>query len=134
MPTTTRPDSFLSRAEMQNIESLPAAELDKLPVGAIQLDRDGTVLKFNDHEAKLTGRKPKEVIGKNFFSEVAPCTNVQGFAGKFREGVDRGELHEVFPYRFDFKMTPRDVTVTLFYSQETRTAWVFVRELARGAA
>ena len=82
-------------------------------------------------EAKLTGRDPQRVIGKNFFTQVAPCTNVQRFAGKFREGVAAGELHEVFPYRFDFEMAPRDVTVTLFYSKTTETAWVFVREMAR---
>jgi photoactive yellow protein len=58
----------------------------------------------------------------------APCTNVQAFAGKFREGVAKGDLHTIFPYRFDFEMAPRDVTVTLFYSQQTGGAWVFVRD------
>ena len=37
-------------------------------------------------------------------------------------------MHAIFPYRFDFEMAPRDVTVTLFYSTQTETAWVFVRE------
>jgi hypothetical protein len=40
----------------------------------------------------------------------------------------------IFPYRFDFQMAPRDVTVTLFYSQQTDTAWVFVREAAASPA
>ena len=86
------------------------------------------MLSYNKSESELTGRKKENVIGRNFFTEVAPCTNVQAFAGRFREGVARGEMHEIFPYRFDFKMAPRDVTVTLFYSQQTRSAWVFVRE------
>jgi len=105
-----------------------STELDQLPMGAIRLDQKGTILSFNKREALLTGRDPKKVIGENFFTEVAPCTNVQAFAGKFREGVSNGNLHVVFPYRFDFEMTPRDVTVTLFYSQQTGSAWVFVRE------
>jgi photoactive yellow protein len=79
-------------------------------------------------ESKLTGRDPKRVVGRNFFTDVAPCTNVQSFAGRFREGVAKGDMHVVFPYRFDFEMAPRDVSVTLFYSQHTATAWVFVRE------
>ena len=29
----------------------------------------------------------------------------------------------MFPYKFDFKMAPRDVTVTLFYSRITGAAW-----------
>jgi photoactive yellow protein len=103
-------------------------QLDELPFGAIRLDNEGKILSYNMGEARLTGRVPQKVIGKNFFTEVAPCTNVQGFAGKFREGVARQDMHEIFPYRFDFEMAPRDVTVTLFYSRQTETAWVFVRE------
>ncbi|MCL4820430.1 MAG: PAS domain-containing protein [Vicinamibacteria bacterium] len=128
---TDAAESFLSRSEMERIDHLKEHDLDALPIGAIRLDKNGTVLAFNAHEAQLTGRDPQRVIGKNFFTQVAPCTNVQRFAGKFREGVAAGELHEVFPYRFDFEMAPRDVTVTLFYSKTTETAWVFVREMAR---
>jgi photoactive yellow protein len=121
--------SFLSSQELRRVEKLSARELDELPFGAIQLDADGKILSFNAHEAKLTGRDPELVIGRNFFSDVAPCTNVQQFHGRFKEGMAQGRLHEAFPYRFDFKMAPRDVTVTLFYSKITGTGWVFVREL-----
>jgi photoactive yellow protein len=120
----------LSRAELERIDHMERRELDSLPFGAIQLDARGTILRFNDYEARLTGRKPEKVIGRNFFEEVAPCTNVREFAGRFHEGVRKKELHEVFPYRFDFKMAPRNVTVTLFYNKANDTAWVFVRELA----
>lgn len=126
-PLSTR--DFLSPKELRRIEQLPEKELDALPFGAIQLDENGTILSFNQHEAGLTGRDPQRVVGRNFFREVAPCTNVQEFQGRFAEGVSRGQLHETFPYRFDFQMAPRDVTVTLFYSKITRTAWVFVREV-----
>ena len=114
--------------ELESIDRMNETELDALPFGAIRLDRNGQVLSYNATEARLTGRDPKRVIGRNFFTEVAPCTNVQAFAGRFREGVAKGELHAIFPYRFDFQMAPRDVTVTLFYSKQTESAWVFVRE------
>lgn len=117
--------------DMQQLESIArmsAPELDALPFGAIRLDKDGKILSYNMTEARLTGRDPKRVIGRNFFREVAPCTNVQAFAGRFQEGVAKGDMHVIFPYRFDFEMAPRDVTVTLFYSKQTETAWVFVRE------
>lgn len=116
-----------SLQELESIDRMSPEELDALPFGAIHLDRDGTILKYNMTESKLTGRDPKRVIGRNFFTDVAPCTNVQGFAGRFREGVAKGDMHVIFPYRFDFEMAPRDVTVTLFYSQQTQSAWVFVR-------
>lgn len=114
--------------DLENIDRMSAEELDALPFGAIRLDKDGKILAYNMTESKLTGRDPKRVIGRNFFNDVAPCTNVQAFAGRFREGVAKGDMHVIFPYRFDFQMAPRDVTVTLFYSQQTSTAWVFVRE------
>jgi photoactive yellow protein len=114
--------------ELQSIDRMSVEQLDELPFGAIRLDKEGKILSYNTTESKLTGRDPKRVIGRNFFKDVAPCTNVQAFAGRFREGVAKGDMHIIFPYRFDFEMAPRDVTVTLFYSTQTETAWVFVRE------
>lgn len=114
--------------DVEQIDAMNVQQLDSLPFGAIRLDEQGTILSYNMAEARLTGRDPKKVVGRNFFTEIAPCTNVQSFAGRFREGVAKGDLHAVFPYRFDFEMAPRDVTVTLFYSNQTRSAWVFVRE------
>ena len=114
--------------ELESIDRMSEGELDALPFGAIRLDKTGKILSYNMAESRLTGRDPKRVIGRNFFTDVAPCTNVQAFAGRFREGVAKGDMHIIFPYRFDFEMAPRDVTVTLFYSKATETAWVFVRE------
>ena len=126
MPSTDKAPPFIQ--ELKEVEAMNPAQLDALPFGAIQLDAVGNVLNYNLAEARLTGRDPKRVIGKNFFTEVAPCTNVQAFAGRFREGMAKKEMHIIFPYRFDFEMAPRDVTVTLFYSAHGNSAWVFVRE------
>lgn len=120
--------STTTAEQLANVVSMSDTDLDGLPFGAIRLDHAGKVLSFNRREADLTGRDPKKVIGRNFFTEVAPCTNVQSFAGRFREGVAAKNLHIIFPYRFDFEMAPRDVTVTLFYSAQTDSAWVFVRD------
>ena len=122
--------AFVTETDILHIGSMESGELDRLPFGAIKLDRDGTILSYNAAEATLTGRDPKKVVGQNFFTDVAPCTNVREFAGRFRAGVAKGELHETFPYLFDFRMAPRQVTVTLFYSAATESAWVFVRERA----
>jgi photoactive yellow protein len=122
---------FEKRAGLEILNTLSDMSneaLDRLPFGAIQLDRDGYVLKYNQTEADLTGRDPKRVIGKNFFTQVAPCTNVRDFAGRFRRGVDARELHVVFPFRFDFEMNPIDVSVTLFFHKPSETVWVIVRQ------
>ena len=117
-----------SLQELESVDRMNEQELETLTLGAIRLDKEGRILSYNAAESRLTGRDKSKVIGRNFFTEVAPCTNVQVFAGRFREGVDKKDMHVIFPYRFDFQMAPRDVTVTLFYSKETDSAWVFVRE------
>ncbi|HEX4964833.1 MAG TPA: PAS domain-containing protein [Thermoanaerobaculia bacterium] len=121
-------DNLVGYAEIERIQRSSDLELDQLPFGAIRLDREGTILSVNQVEVDLSGRRKENVLGRNFFTQVAPCTNVQEFAGKFREGVETGRLHIVFPYVFDYEMEPRHVWVTLFYSAETDTAWVFVRD------
>jgi photoactive yellow protein len=115
-------------AVLSTVDSLTNAQLDALPFGAIQLDPDGEILQFNEYEANLSNRRAPETVGRNFFRDVAPCTNVREFYGVFRDGVQQGELHVSFDYRFAFKPTPRNVRVTLFYSVPTRTVWVFVQE------
>ena len=115
----------------KNIDSMQPDDLDKLPFGAIQLDGDGRVKNFNLYESKLARMPKKEVLGKDFFREVAPCTDVKEFAGRFREGFQKKFLHAKFNYRFAFKQDPRDVTVTLFYSDITDSVWVFVQPVGK---
>ncbi|MDP2877664.1 MAG: EAL domain-containing protein, partial [Holophaga sp.] len=65
------------------VDSLEERSLDALPFGAIQLASDGTILQYNRYEEDLARRKASDVIGKNFFTQVAPCTDVREFAGRF---------------------------------------------------
>ncbi|MEK6301653.1 MAG: hypothetical protein AABO41_13165 [Acidobacteriota bacterium] len=89
-------------ADTEKIESYSREEFDVLRFGAIKLDKEGVILKYNAYEGRLAGRDPGEVVGKNFFTEVAPCTNVQEFGGRFREGVESGKLYATLPFRFLF--------------------------------
>lgn len=118
----------ISTPDIARIENFSNAELDALPFGAIQLDREGTILRFNEYEANLSDNRARDAIGRNFFRDVAPCTNVRAFHGRFVEGLQRGELFETFDYRFEFRPRPRDVRVTLYLSAQTSTIWVFVQE------
>jgi photoactive yellow protein len=110
------------------VDGLGPTALDALPFGVVQLALDGTILQFNHYEENLSDRRAPHVVGRNFFTEVAPCTNVKEFAGRFRDGVAKGSLHVSFDYRFLLPKRPRDVRVTLYLSPATATAWVFVQE------
>jgi photoactive yellow protein len=113
--------------ERIQVQDLSEEELERLPFGAIQLDTTGRILRFNGFESKISGVAKDQAVGKMFFTEVAPCTNVKEFYGRFKEGVARKRLHEKFRYHYSFKRNPIDVTITLFYSDLTQSIWVFVR-------
>jgi photoactive yellow protein len=118
-------------------EELPAeignmndGELDALPFGAIQLDPIGVVVSYNRYESELSRRPKAQVIGKNFFADVAPCTRVKKFHGAFEEGVARKQLNEVFDFTFNFPSGAREVRIRMIYSAEPRPGiWIFVTPL-----
>ena len=70
---------------VEDLSQMNADLLDALPFGAIQLTGDGVIVGYNRGEAALSGLAAKDVIGKHFFRQVAPCASVQEFAGKFEE-------------------------------------------------
>jgi photoactive yellow protein len=112
---------------LEQADVLTPGELDSLPVGMIQLDRAGKVLKFNQTESDLARVAAADAVGKSFFDEVAPCTKVQAFHGKFLEGVENRQLHTVFDYVFRFRDgRQKNVVISMFYSVTTETVWVCV--------
>lgn len=103
--------------------------LDKLAFGAIQLDSNGKIIHYNSAEGTITGRDPKSVIGKNFFTEVAPCTQSKEFQGRFKDGVKKGDLNTMFEYVFDYQMKPTKVKVHMKKALTGDTFWIFVKRL-----
>jgi photoactive yellow protein len=125
MSSAAAPASFM----LKTINSIGEEELDALPYGVIQLDADGVVLRYNASEARLSGLNKRKVVGKNFFTQIAPCTDMQEFHGQFSKGIAAGELHCTFRFHFAFKKNPRDVSVTLLYNALDKTGWVLVQPL-----
>jgi photoactive yellow protein len=85
---------------------------------------------INAYGAGLSGLAKEKVVGKNFFKQVAPCTDVKEFYGRFRDGVAACRLHCTFRFHFPFKAKPRDVTVTLSYNDRDKTTWVLAEAVA----
>ncbi len=102
-------------------------QLDNAPFGIIRLDDDGTVQFFNRYESALSGVSPAEAEGRNFFTQVAPCTNNWLFRGRFRKGVRRDDLDETFTYTYTYEMTPTLVEVHL-YRDASKDNWIMVQE------
>jgi photoactive yellow protein len=93
-------------SDTERLKAMSNAEFNALPFGAVRLDATGRILAFNAAESELSGFPFGDVIGKNFFLEVAPSTNTAKFYGKFKEGVERGDVNVTFEYLFTAQNRP----------------------------
>jgi photoactive yellow protein len=116
-----------------DLSALTAAEIDSLPFGYIALAPDGTIRKYNRYEADLARKDPQEVLGRNFFHEVAPCTQVREFEGRFREFVDSATPEPVlaFEFEFGFRHGTQAVRIGLVRSPLAQEVIVTVNRLRR---
>lgn len=101
-------------------------ELHRAPFGLIKLDDAGIVQFYNHYESELSGIDPSEAIGKDFFTQLAPCSNNNLFLGRFEDGVHTDDLDEHFTYTFTYKMRPTRVNVRLF-RDESGSNWILAR-------
>ncbi|MEM1204867.1 MAG: PAS domain-containing protein [Acidobacteriota bacterium] len=87
----------------EQLVGLSSQEIDQLPFGYIALDPKGKILKYNRYEAELARLEQDSVLGKNFFTEVAPCTQVQEFEGRFRDFASGSAEDTTLSFDFVFK-------------------------------
>ncbi|QDV06144.1 Photoactive yellow protein [Planctomycetes bacterium Poly30] len=121
-------NSFCDPSLAQSIPTMSPAGIDGLDFGVVKVDDEGSIQLYNKYESELGGRTPASVAGKNFFTEVAVCTNNALFRGIFKEGVEAGTLNHLFPYTFTYKMSPTPVKVHLYRDAASKTNWIFVKK------
>jgi photoactive yellow protein len=85
------------------IMQLTPDKLDSLPYGLITLDARGRVIYYNDTESRLVGLPKDRVIGRDFFRDVAPCTRLREFEGRFVELAANPTAVRVQSFDFVFK-------------------------------
>ncbi|HEY7989817.1 MAG TPA: PAS domain-containing protein [Stellaceae bacterium] len=99
MNTTTTEFRF-EDSDTERLDLMSALEFDTLPFGIIRLDIEGRVLAYNRAESLYSGLKQQHVIGRDWFRDIAPCTNTAKFFGKFKEGVAKDMIDTTFDYVF----------------------------------
>jgi len=97
--------------------------LDALPFGLVAMDRDGVVTWYNRCEAGLSGLTPSRVIGRNFFTSVALCTNNAMIADRFKT---QAEIDDVIDYVFTFKIAPVEVRIRLIKQEGSPAMYLAV--------
>jgi photoactive yellow protein len=129
-PVSTLKTVAFGKSDLENVlAKMDDAQLNKLAFGAVELDASGRILKYNAVEGAITGRDPKAVVGKNFFTEVAPCTNRPEFKGVFDAGVRNNNLNTLFEYVFDHQMKPTKVKIHMKRAISASSYWIFVKRV-----
>ncbi len=121
--------NFVPESVFENIESYSPEQIDDLDFGVIRLDDEGKILYYSRYESEFSGVAKNEAMGKNFFYEVAPCTNNRLFLGSFQRGVEQGSLKIMFFYTFTYRMKPTYVKVFLF-KRKAGDNWIFIKKMA----
>lgn len=128
-----RDSRFVSKELLSTLSEVAEVELDALPHGAVRLDESGCVLAYNAAESKLSGIPARSALGRDFFRDLAPCTNNSLFRGLFRRGVAEGSLDHLMPYTYTLRMAPTHVVVHLFGRSGPTGWWLFSRRAGSAA-
>lgn len=118
--------AFVPQELLSNLPNMKQSQLDMLDFGAIRVNDEGVILSYNRWQSEFAQVDQDEALGKNFFRELAPCTNNRLVFGRFKQGVADGSLDVVVSYAFTYRMRPTLVKVHLYREPKTRANWILV--------
>ncbi|MCT8335533.1 PAS domain-containing protein [Leptospira sp. 85282-16] len=118
---------FIDTNTLSKLGTLTQSEADAAPFGIVKVDQNGKILLYNKYESELANVPIQTAVGKNFFTEVAICTNNRIFYGRFKEGMVTGDLDIAFNYVFTYKMKPTNVVIHLYHDKSSDSNWIFVK-------
>lgn len=113
--------------DVDNILAREPQRVERLPFGAVLLDRKGKIAKYNKAEGLIAGKDPEAVMGKDFFNEIAPCAKGKRFHGEFMKFAKTGKINTMFDYQFDYKGTQVRVRIHLKANADGNSCWMFVK-------
>lgn len=111
--------------EEASIQSLLEAsdQLDTLNFGIIGINDASDVVIYNTFEASSAALRQARVLGKNLFSEIAPCLNNAMVAQRFE---NEPELDVIISYVLALRMRPIPVRLRLLKKINNDTRFLLV--------
>lgn len=125
-PAARRTRSVMT-VDPAEIFDLAADEIDALPFGLIAVDGDGNIEQYNAYESRLARLSKDRVLGLNFFRDVAPCTAVKEFQGRFeRFAAAAGDGAESFDFVFPFAFGRQRVNITFLRRSKSKQVKILI--------
>lgn len=116
-----------SDVEIEDVVTMSAELADRLPWGRIKLRGAGEIVEFNATESRFSRRHAEQIVGKDFFRDVAPCTRVQEFEGRLSKlRAARTDGHAEFEFVFRFPSDEALVTIHMVYEASTDSSVLLI--------
>ncbi len=116
--------------DVEDLHGMSTEALDALPWGTVGLDDEGRVVAYNTSEERIARMHRSNTLGRLFFREVAPCTSVAEFEGRYAEMVaTRSTEPEHFEFVFRFPGAELLVEIAMSYSPERHRGTLLIRAL-----
>lgn len=115
-------------APAQPLLAALASQPDDLSFGAISIDRELRTVVYNAAESRFAGLSTDRVLGKPFFTEVAPCMNNFMVAQRF---ADADGIDETIDYVLTLRMRPTRVRMRLLREPAAACGWLLIERAAR---
>ncbi|HEX8707198.1 MAG TPA: PAS domain-containing protein [Pyrinomonadaceae bacterium] len=87
--------------------------LDALPFGLLELDAAGTVTRYSPAQQRQTTLAARDILGRNFFTEVMPARQVSDLQSRFRLFMAQGETLDRSSFIYASEHGPVKVQVLL---------------------
>jgi photoactive yellow protein len=94
----------------RRLSAMTPEAIDALAFGAIRLDAGGTVTFYSARERANSGLR-REVVGRNFFADIAPCMQRPEVSGRIERARASGTLDVAFDFVSDLPSGERDVAL-----------------------
>lgn len=116
-----------------NLDDLDDDELDALSAGTFCVDDQGTIRRVNKNVLEwpdVNADSADDLLGRNFFEDVAPATKNVLFQGRFEEHADEDAMDEHFFYTYVSKRdATMNLTIHLYRKSEASHNWIVFRVL-----
>ena len=108
------------------LKTASADDIDALPYGVIGMTPDGSAVIYNKTEADYARLTRERVIGRNVFSDVAPCTNNFMVAHRFET---EAEIDATIDYVFTLRMKFTPVRLRLLKRPDAPLMYMLVERV-----
>jgi len=107
------------------LEQYDAKDFNDFDYGVVRMDRSGKIRAYNNYNSELAADANKDVIGQNFFTQVAPCTNNFMVAEKYSQFEK--ELDETLDYILTYRVKPAPVTLRMLAKSSSENQYLIIR-------